>query len=216
MGYGVTQVYGPGGLLRAAEDPEFTNLTEPISTLWADTPLNDRNMLCLRSRYDRVVKLAEPPAPPFANFDTISYVESPEGIKFCHGAPRHPYYPEGVVLAYLQNPQGEEGLLFPDLSPDNKALIASTVQNLWSGETPPRVDALLGYQWWPPTPVEGQNYIETAVWPGNCKLHQGTVAALSLAARGGGGDRRTWAETGSLFLTPLQSQRAPWPPIAAR
>ncbi|MEZ4712418.1 MAG: hypothetical protein R3A44_34835 [Caldilineaceae bacterium] len=163
LGYGVTQVYGPGGLLRLADEPEFANIVEPITTLWADTPLNDRNMLCLRSRYDRVIRLAEPPALPFSNFDAVSYIESPEGIKFCHGAPRHPYYPEGVVLAYMENPQAQEHLLFPDLSLDSKTTVANTVQALWSGDTPPRVDALLGYQWWPPVLVEGQAYIETAV-----------------------------------------------------
>ena len=163
LGYGVTQVYGPGGLLRSADAPAFANLVEPIATLWADTPLNDRNMLCLRSRYERVLNLAEPPALPFSNIDAISYVESPEGIKFCHGAPLHPYYPEGVVLAYLQNPQGEERLLFPNLDPDSKSAIADTIQKLWNGDTPPRVDALLGYQWWQPAPAEGEDYIETAV-----------------------------------------------------
>jgi hypothetical protein len=32
----------------------------------------------------------------------VRYIESDQGIVFCFGAPPHPYYPEGVALAYLR------------------------------------------------------------------------------------------------------------------
>lgn len=175
LGYGVTQLQGSGGIFHSIEGASTTNIVEPVVTVWADTPLNDRNLLCLRSRYDRMIMLSNNVEAPFANNDAISYVETPLGITFCHGAPSHPFYPEGVVLAYLQNPQAQQHLLFPTLDEEKKSEIANLVQNLRSGDAAPRVDALLGYKWWPQTPIEGDT-IETTV----CATIQGPNGPQSL------------------------------------
>lgn len=100
-GYGVTQLYAPGGFETALYSgfhwEAWRDNPQPIQQIIGVHPLHDRNLLCRRFRYDLETA---------ANGGTtagraIRYQRTDLGLHFCAGTPAHPFYPEGVVLAYL-------------------------------------------------------------------------------------------------------------------
>jgi hypothetical protein len=102
-GYGIAQMQATGGLEpqgRVAGD-----IPRPLEQVIGETPLNGllaRSVLCRETRFTRT-DTGEPEdivQPVYQN--AVRYVESDGGIVFCNGAPASPYYPEGVVLAYLR------------------------------------------------------------------------------------------------------------------
>ncbi|MBX3012182.1 MAG: hypothetical protein KF832_11780 [Caldilineaceae bacterium] len=95
-GYGVTQLYAPGGfesaLYSAFGWSQWQRTPQPIQQLIAVHPVHDRNLLCRRFQYTLTDTTGAPP---------VHYQKSDLGLTFCDRTPPHPFYPEGVVLAYL-------------------------------------------------------------------------------------------------------------------
>lgn len=147
-GYGVTQIYAPGGfeeaLYRKFDWTGWTRTPQPIRDIIAVHPLHDRNLICRRFRYvldEAALGAGRPGAGA-----PLLFQKSDLGLHFCAGTPIHPFYPEGVVLAYLL--EGRETLL------DTGALTATVTlqpnQLPWLGEliqndTIVRVDDLASY-----------------------------------------------------------------------
>ncbi len=103
-GYGIAQM--AAGNLQS--DPLAAGAPlRPLQTVTGTTQLTGllaRSVLCRQVRFTRA-DAGEPPEvilPVYQN--AVRYVESDGGIVFCFGAPPHPYYPEGVVLAFLHPP----------------------------------------------------------------------------------------------------------------
>lgn len=129
-GYGITQVYAPGGLHYindpAGERDRAWAGNGPITSLHGYFPLEDRSLLCYEKLY---VRTLDPEAtPPGAYRPAIRYQELPLGLRFCHAMPVHPFYPEGVVLAYLLNPSVESHLLHPNLAEAERARLAQFIE----------------------------------------------------------------------------------------
>lgn len=108
-GYGSTQISAPGGLtVMERDDPENPS---PIRKIRARYPQNDRSVLCKESFFTRFLD------PDFTSPDAyrpaVYYVEGPRSLIFCYGIPDTPFYPEGVVLAYLLDKTGHAHLVEP-------------------------------------------------------------------------------------------------------
>jgi hypothetical protein len=101
-GYGITQMAALGGLTTEARPAG--DVLRPLETVTGQTPiagLLSRSVLCRETRFTRTNANEPPDIVPPVYQSAVRYVESDNGIVFCFGAPPHPYYPEGVVLAYL-------------------------------------------------------------------------------------------------------------------
>jgi hypothetical protein len=139
-GYGVSQLYAPGGF-EGVDWATWQQRPQPILSIVAVTPRNDRSLICRRTRYDRV----EPATvDPEAVHQAIEYHATDLGLDFCAGAPAHPFYPEGVVLALLRNPEQRPALLTPELRADPAA--QERFAQIIGEEGPVHVDEVLGYQ----------------------------------------------------------------------
>jgi hypothetical protein len=96
-GYGVTQLYAPGGFSGLDWD-EWERTPAPIQSLVGYYPLDDyraRSRICRTIEYTRRSDLSY-----------IAFAALSQGLQFCDGAiPDHPFSPEGVVLAYLLWPR---------------------------------------------------------------------------------------------------------------
>jgi len=103
-GYGVTQIDAPGGfetaLYNALDWEQWQRNPQPIQAIIAVHPLHDRNSLCRRFRYEWVDPQGSTESRP-GRGGAIRFQKSDLGLHFCGGTPDHPFYPEGVVLAYL-------------------------------------------------------------------------------------------------------------------
>ena len=106
-GYGVTQIYAPGGFETALYSgfnwTAWRDNPQPIPQIIGVHPLHDRNLLCRRFRYD--LDTSAGGGTPGGR--AIRYQRSDLGLQFCAGTPVHPFYPEGVVLAYLLEGQAD-------------------------------------------------------------------------------------------------------------
>ena len=114
QGYGVTQLYAPGGF-RGVNWQNWQKSPTPITSISGLFPLADyrgRSLFCREVLYRR--NQGTPPnganangdtalqQPGEASFPAIWFSHTDMGIKFCKSnIPIHPFYPEGVVLAYL-------------------------------------------------------------------------------------------------------------------
>ena len=115
-GYGVAQMSAAAGL----EPLQWVNdelAVTPLAQVIGHEPLGGtlaRSHLCRRAIF---VRLANPePADVVGTVyrPTIVYQPTDRGIDFCTGAPPSPYYPEGVVLAFLKPERaGAEALADP-------------------------------------------------------------------------------------------------------
>ena len=107
-GYGVTQLYAPGGfeiaLYSGFNWTAWRDNPQPIPQIIGVHPLHDRNLLCRRFRYDLDTAASGAGA---TGERPILYQKSDLGLHFCAGTPVHPFYPEGVVLAYLLEGQAD-------------------------------------------------------------------------------------------------------------
>ncbi|MEM7534146.1 MAG: hypothetical protein AAF639_18330 [Chloroflexota bacterium] len=127
-GYGVTQVYAPGGLRNldwsGGEVGQY-----PIKSLQGFYPRHDRSMLCEQVSYERTTDTIDDRSQggEAAWQQSITYQSISRGLTFCHGIPEHPFYPEGVVLAYLNTPQQHGHLLDDDLPATQKKRIESVI-----------------------------------------------------------------------------------------
>ncbi len=146
-GYGVTQLYAPGGF----EEIDWTawqRAPGPILSIVATAPRHDRSLLCHKTRYD----LADPTAQESGVYrQPIRYLPTDLGLFFCAGPPTHPFYPEGVVLAFLRYPERRQTMLAAPLQADPDA--AARLINFSEVEHLVRVDEVLGY---PEIAVTGQ------------------------------------------------------------
>jgi hypothetical protein len=116
-GYGVSQIYAPGGF-EGIDWATWQSQPEPIFSITGSAPLNNRSLFCRKTRYD----LAEPAAiDPLAYRQAIHYLAVDLGLYFCQGSPAHPFYPEGVVLAYLTDASKRIALLVDALRNDPAA-----------------------------------------------------------------------------------------------
>lgn len=110
-GYGVTQLHGPYGFINEVDQGQILGAS-PIRAITGQFPENDRSRLCRRVLYQRNTVpdvTAHDPSP-----NAITYDTSELGLHFCDETPIHPFYPEGVVLAYLREPAAHGNLLWLD------------------------------------------------------------------------------------------------------
>jgi hypothetical protein len=117
-GYGVTQLYAAGGFEGINWDA-WAAVPNPITEIVGLSPLDDyraRSQVCRETAYTR--RAAEEGAAT----PTIVFDADDRGLRFCQAAPNeyppHPFYPEGVVLAYLRAANGDRGGLDLLLAPD--------------------------------------------------------------------------------------------------
>ena len=72
------------------------------------TPLDDyraRSQICRETQYTREAVEADANSSDGESHPAIVFDAMDEGLRFCQSeAPPHPFYPEGVVLAYLRAP----------------------------------------------------------------------------------------------------------------
>lgn len=99
-GYAVEHFHGDGGIT-----PVDRNKDGVFEEIVVKERLHDRSQLCRRRVYRR------------QGSDHYK-VDSPT-LVFCYGRPEHPFYPEGVVLAFLLSSQGErdEEVRRPEVEP---------------------------------------------------------------------------------------------------
>jgi hypothetical protein len=139
-GYGVSQLYAPGGF-EGIDWTTWQGTPQPILSVTGVTPRNDRSLICRRTRYDR----GEPATiDPEDIHQAVEYRATDLGLDFCAGAPAHPFYPEGVVLALLRNPDQRTTLLAPELRADSAA--QAQLAEIIGQAGPVHVDEVLGYQ----------------------------------------------------------------------
>lgn len=104
-GYGITQLYAAGGFERAPQQAfnweAWQEAPQPIPEIIAVQPLHDRNLLCRRILHRLVAPNSAELPPAGSPIGALIYQAEDLGLQFCNGAPAAPFYPEGVVLAYL-------------------------------------------------------------------------------------------------------------------
>jgi hypothetical protein len=148
-GYGVEQLYAPGGFV----DVDWTawqRAPTPLHSIVSSRPLNDRNLFCRQIRYD----LAETESiDPTVIRQATRYTETDLGLHFCYGPPAHPFYPEGVVLAYLLHPGHRLPLSTPALREDPARQAA--IGQLIGLDILDRVEEVRSYATVPTRRVEG-------------------------------------------------------------
>lgn len=102
-GYGVTQLAAEGGF-RGVDWESWAKEPVPIIEIAGLYPLTDyraRSLLCREKLFRRVLA-QQTDAAGVTEQPAIAFTEEDLGITFClEPAPAHPYYPEGVALAYL-------------------------------------------------------------------------------------------------------------------
>lgn len=147
-GYGVTQLSAPGGFEDALYEPfdwaDWQRTPQPIRDIIAVHPLHDRNLICRRFRYV-LDEAALGGGRPGAGAP-LRFQKSDLGLHFCAGTPVHPFYPEGVVLAYLL--AGNETLLDSTVLTNTVTLQSDQlpwVHQLIQDEGVLRVDDLASY-----------------------------------------------------------------------
>jgi hypothetical protein len=142
-GYGIAQMAASGGLTPVAPvPPPEEGVLRPLQRVDGLVPLTgllERSVMCRKIEYMRA-DAGEPPdviEPIYQS--AVRYVASDGGIVFCYGAPAYPYYPEGVVLAYLRPPPAgapddgvepadpAQAFLWSDLDEAQRATINDTV-----------------------------------------------------------------------------------------
>jgi hypothetical protein len=148
IGYGVTQLYGPGGfeetLYQKFDWTAWQRDPAPIRDIIAVHPLHDRNLICRRFRY--VLDEAALASGRPGTGAPLLFQKSDLGLHFCTNTPGHPFYPEGVVLAYLL--EGSEALLDTEaltrtvtIQPNQLSWLSELIQN----KSILRVDDLASY-----------------------------------------------------------------------
>ena len=112
LGYGVTQLYAPGGF--GVDWETWEDDPAPITSVMGYFPLDDYRA---RANVCRVVQYTRRTDLP-SDFPTIVFGAQPQGLHFCASAiPLHPYAPEGVVLAYLHWSRADSAGLLHLLTP---------------------------------------------------------------------------------------------------
>ena len=108
-GYGLTQIAATGGLVRPVR--QGRDEKGPITSITGLTPLTDylaRSVLCDDKLYQRTVAAEDAFVHKPVYRGAVKYVPSNRGVVFCQGPPQYPFYPEGVVLAFLRPEDPED------------------------------------------------------------------------------------------------------------
>jgi len=165
--YGVTQLHAADRFETPALEPfnweTWRETPEPIRDIVTVHPLYDRNRICRRRRH-RMVAPAET-LPSGEPLNQILYQAFDLGMSFCRGVPEQPFYPEGVVLAYLST--GEPSLW------DQARLAEATLQQQLDLVAQPqiiRVDDLAGYKTIPGTERTSGNGVDQSSKPAETKV----------------------------------------------
>ncbi|MFN8467069.1 MAG: hypothetical protein U0X20_16055 [Caldilineaceae bacterium] len=125
-GYGMTQMEALRGLTPGP--PPAGDIERPLQTVDGLTPLTGllaRSVMCRKTHFTRVDATNPPDVIEPIYQSPVRYAESDGGIVFCMSVPAYPYYPEGVVLAYLNPP--------PPGEPADGQPVDLSQQYLWSG-----------------------------------------------------------------------------------
>lgn len=150
-GYGVAQLYAPGGF-EGIDWPAWQQAPAPILSIVGVTPLHDRNLFCRKTRHT----VADPEAVESNAYrQAIRYSETDLGLHFCYGPPDHPFYPEGVVLAYLLHPDHRLPLSTPALREDPAR--QTSISQLIGLDILDRVEEVLSYPTVPVRELEGSS-----------------------------------------------------------
>ena len=143
-GYGLTHVDVPGRLFgftyREGEGAD----TSPPLAFQGHVPLNDRSLFCYQIRFVRTDGSLFP-VPDIPDDKAIHYQHIPEGLRFCNGTPTFPFFPEGVVLAFLLNPTASSSV-FDEALPqaERERIVQLFLQLLSDGTGNLRVDEVIG------------------------------------------------------------------------
>ena len=108
-GYGVVQLHAPYGFESFNWGDGGIPNQSPLQSVIGSFPLNDRSRLCRKVRYTRVLSPGDDGRP--GSKPAITYTITALGIRFCDAIPTHPFYPEGVVLAYMLDPLNHGSLV---------------------------------------------------------------------------------------------------------
>lgn len=128
-GYGVVQLHAPFGFEEFFWGEGGLEDQSPLMSVVGRFLLNDRSRLCRKIRYRR----ASDPQNGAPSETGILYSVTPLGIRFCQSIPRHPFYPEGVVLAYLLDPVGHAHLVQSTAGNDaDTALLRQEMMDLFA------------------------------------------------------------------------------------
>lgn len=179
IGYGITQLYAPGGFESAPQQAfnwsAWEDAPQPIKEIIAVQPLHDRNLLCRRIRHQLVAPSAAELAQADKQINAITYLAQDLGLQFCNGVPAAPFYPEGVVLAYLLT--GHSDLL--DLAGPN-AQPPEAFAQLIDREALVRVEDLAAYRTLTPNPtLGGEGRITTACAEVTLRIANGGESLVS-------------------------------------
>ena len=102
-GYGITQLAAEGGF-RGVDWEKWGKAPAPIERISGLYPLTDyraRSLLCREIQYTRNLTGTRDVSVA-SELPVIAFSEQDRGIDFCREpVPAHPFYPEGVVMAYL-------------------------------------------------------------------------------------------------------------------
>lgn len=129
-GYGVAHLYAPGGFRNF--EWEGTRDASPIKSVDGAFPMHDRSRLCRNYIYTRLDDEINVAKAKETSEKSIYYSAAELGIDFCDGTPTHPFYPEGVVLAYLLDADGRANVI--DQSSDKTPTQLKQITSIKSGE----------------------------------------------------------------------------------
>lgn len=126
--YGIQQIYAPDHFESAPfqrfDWEAWRANPQPIEEIISVHPVHDRNLLCYRRKHVLVSPTPEQIAGS-GPIGELHYQEINLGLDFCNGRPAAPFYPEGVVLAYLL---GNDTLLADDLDAETAQRFATVAQ----------------------------------------------------------------------------------------
>lgn len=107
-GYGITQMYAPGGLIdQVYQDNSSDQPLESAVGLFPEVGYFARSDICRKIMFERAdaPETSDLMGTPYQT--AVTYTPSKRGLSFCKTAPTFPFYPEGVVLAFLLPPPGD-------------------------------------------------------------------------------------------------------------
>lgn len=140
-GYGVSQLYAPGGF-EGVDWAAWQKKPAPLTALVGREPLNNRSLFCHKTRYDLVVTDTDQ-SQSTDNPQGIAFQPTDLGLAFCFGIPDHPFYSEGVVLAYLLDTDRRTNWLDPALPTTDIAF--ASLADLLANNQVTRVDDVQSY-----------------------------------------------------------------------
>ena len=153
-GYGSTQIAAPGGLKVTKWDGGEER--SPIREVRAYYPEDNRSQLCREIIWSRYL---DPEYTSTRSFrPAVHYYPRPHRLIFCYGIPATPFYPEGVVLAWLLDPNGQAALVVDAARHTDLTLALGAYQSVSAIQYHQTVDAN------GPVRAAGTPPLQTKVW----------------------------------------------------